>query len=384
MGESDGKVIDMHFHIGLLGDKYPHWGRLDPWYQRQLAFKIFLLYARIDPSHLSDDTLREKTLRTIDECSLDHVVCLAMDPVYDRSGQRREDKSYMWVDNDYVLDLRRELGDKILLGASVHPYDPDFTDRVKKYTDQGAALLKWLPSSQQINLADSRVRAATLGLASAGPEGRPLPLLLHVGPEYAIPTTDAKARSYDFLSWSWWDDLWNSLRRPSRRWYRPETEKIAETLDTALSAGAVIIFAHCGLPYFSGRLLKRIFEHSDLKTVRRYLERYRQATAGSGRALADVSACATPFRQPFFERIRELPEGSLVFGSDFPTPVFELSADLEEAWRDMKAVFQGHLDRVIIPQDNLLDVNYRELRTAFPGHPMFGNFEALLPHTGGL
>jgi hypothetical protein len=76
--------------------------------------------------------------------------------------------------------------------------------------------------------------------------------------------------------------------------------------------------------------------------------------------------------------VAKLPEESLLFGSDFPTPVFELSAGLKEAWRDFRAVLRGDLGRIIIPQDNLLDVNYRELRNAFPGHSMFTNFERWL------
>ena len=149
-------------------------------------------------------------------------------------------------------------------------------------------------------------------------------------------------------------------------------------MDDALSAGAVIIFGHCGLPYFAGTVFRRAFEHSDFEVIRSYLERYRVGQPG-GSAMADVSACATPFRKPFFSKIAQLPEDSLVYGSDFPTPVFELSIDLEEAWRDMKAVFRGHFDRIVIPQDNLLDVNYRELSIAFPEHPLFTKFETLLP-----
>ena len=88
----------------------------------------------------SDRTLRDATEKAIDGSKLDHVVCLALDPVYDPKGQRREDLSHMWVDNDYILDLQHSLGEKVLLGASAHPYDPNFKNRVKKYIDRGAVL----------------------------------------------------------------------------------------------------------------------------------------------------------------------------------------------------------------------------------------------------
>jgi hypothetical protein len=145
-------------------------------------------------------------------------------------------------------------------------------------------------------------------------------------------------------------------------------------MQAGLDAGASIIFAHCGLPYFAGAgPLGRLLEHSDLKAVRRYLEGHHPGAERTGTAYADVSACATPFRRTYFKQIKQLPADALLSGSDFPTPVFELSADVKEVWTDFKAVMAGHLDRVFIPQDNLLDVNYRELSNAFPGHAMFEN-----------
>ena len=145
----------------------------------------------------------------------DYVVGLALDPVYDQSGQRREDLSHMWVDNDYVLDLRTSLGDKVLLGASVHPYDKEFEARVRQYVEAGAVLLKWLPSSQQIDLGDERVRRRLQFLATVR-DGAPLPVLLHVGPEYAIPSMDPGAAGYDCLSWNWWDGVKNRFRGDDR------------------------------------------------------------------------------------------------------------------------------------------------------------------------
>jgi len=373
---SSDKRVDMHCHVGLMGDEYPHWGKMSEWYRRQAVFKVFLIYGRIKADEVSDRTLREATEKAIDGSEVDHVVCLALDPVYDQRGQRREDLSHMWVDSDYILDLRQSLGEKVLLGASAHPYDPDFKHRVNRYVDQGAVLLKWLPSAQQINLADERVRDALTFLATAK-DGAPLPLLLHVGAEYAILPSDPRVSSYDYLSWTWWDEFRNRLRG-SKKWYRPQTQKMEENLRAGLGEGAVIIFAHCGLPYYAPNWLKRVLEHSEFKTVSRYLQDYPADSLEGGRCYADVSACVTPFRRSYFAAIRKLPPQSLVFGSDFPTPVFELSADVGEMMDDLRAMLKGQWDRIIVPQDNLIDVNYRELNHFFPDHPMFTNFNALL------
>ena len=37
------------------------------------------------------------------------------------------------------------------------------------------------------------------------------------------------------------------------------------------------------------------------------------------------------------------------------------------------AILNGEFERIIVPEGNLLDVNWRELQHAFPGHPMFEN-----------
>ena len=276
------------------------------------------------------------------------------------------------MDNDYILEQLAPAADgKVLLGASVHPYDPQFKTRVAHYASAGAVLLKWIPSAQQINLADPRVRNALEFLATAGNGGRPLPLLLHVGPEYSIMTTDPRTWSYDFLSWSFWDKARNLLREKSMRWHTPEIEAIKANLCGGLDAGACIIFAHCGLPYFAPKFFG-FLEHSDFEAVKRYLDLYPGADGSGGKCFADVSACVTPFRKSFFPDVRGLPAGSLLAGSDFPVPVFELSADIPEHLRDFEAmVTRGELDRIVVPEDNLLAVNWRELKHAFGDHPMF-------------
>jgi len=135
-------------------------------------------------------------------------------------------------------------------------------------------------------------------------------------------------------------------------------------------------FCHCGAPYFFPGWAGRRFEHSEFEVVRDYLLR---SAAGEfrGRCFADVSAFVTPFRRLYFDEIRRLQEDHLFFGGDLPTPAFELSADLEENFRDFKAIADGDLSRIVVPQGNLLDLNFREMMHAFPDHPMFTNFSRL-------
>ena len=367
------KKIDMHCHVGVLGDDDPKMGGLSPWYRKQITYRVFLFYSDLTPETVTEAELRAKLIEVFKGCTLDHVVCLALDPVYREGGKRDEDASNVWVDNEYVLGLREDVGEKVLFGASVHPFDPDFEARVEECVKKEAVLLKWLPSAQQFPLWHPRVRKCMEFLATAGPNGKPLPLLLHVGSEYAIPSTDPKTHSYDFLSWSFWDGVGNFFRG-SKKWHKPKVKEIHANLDAALEAGATIIFAHCGLPYFAPwGPLGKLIEHSDFDVVKSYLERCHPDAGKKGTCYADVSACATPFRQSYFADIRNLPPSALLFGSDFPTPVFELSADLKENLRDLGDVLDGKLKSIIVPQGNPLNVNLRELERAFPGHPMFGN-----------
>lgn len=373
MSQLSGKIIDAHIHVGLLGDQFPHWGRISPYFQDQIGFKVFLAYARIKPDQVCDRVLREATLRVIQESKVDKVVCLALDPVYSEDGIRQPGKSHLWVDNDYVIDLRREAGDKILLGASVHPYDPNFEDRVKYCVDHGAVLLKWLPSAQSIDLDHPTTAKAMAALAHLGPGGKPLPLLLHCGGEYAIPPADPKGCSRDFLSWSSWDAFWNLLRF-GKRWYAPDVKAVNQNLRDAVDSGAIIILAHCGLPYFATGKYGAVLEHSDFDVIRDYLKGNADRPANGGRFFADASSICTPFRKNYFSKIADLPKDYLLFGSDFPTPIFELSNDSDKTLKDLKLVLEGKFEQVLVPEGNLLDVNYRELSKHFRGHPMFTNF----------
>ncbi len=373
-------IIDGHVHVGLVGDKWPTWGYTSPWFRRQFVYQVFLLYAGLKPEEVSDDVLHEKAVSTIADSDVDAVVCLAVDPVYTIQGERTEGASHLWVDNDYILHLQadprliRNGKHKVLFGASVHPYDPAFQERVKKYVDRGAVLLKWVPSSQQIDLADPRVGTALEFLATAK-NGKPLPLLLHCGREYAIPTSNKATASFDFLEWGWTDRIGNLFHSP--RWIKPNIDGIHGNLQKGLRAGATIIFAHFGLPYYFSGWIGKLFEHSDFDSVRDYLAD--NATGRwPGKCYGDTSALCTPMRRPFFPEIAKLPSEYIVFGSDFPTPAFELSADVNEMIRDFRDVMKGSLKSIIIPQGNLISVNLRELKREFPGHRMFTNLSALI------
>lgn len=366
--------VDMHFHVGVRGDRHPEWGHISERMRRMWPkYEIFLLYAGLKKGEDVDAMMERRALQVIDTCALDRLVCVALDHVWDEQGAPRPDLTDFWVANEYVIRLQSLRPSKVLLGASVHPFRHDFEAKVTECVANRAVFLKWLPSAQQFSLAHPRVRKALKFLATAK-DGGPLPLLLHVGVEYAVPSADDRTRPYDYLSWGFWDRFWNLWRRD--RWYTPNIPEVLKTLDEGLAAGAQVIMAHCGLPYFAAKA--KLLEHDDFGVVKRYLKRSAQGQFGKGKVYADVSACATPFRKSYYKRIAKLPKEHLLFGSDFPTPYFELSANLAENWRDFKAMLAGDFWRIVIPQGNPVDVNYQELNHFFPGHDMFENFDRFL------
>jgi predicted TIM-barrel fold metal-dependent hydrolase len=373
--DSTHDIVDMDLHVAVRGDTHPELGWMaDEFRNTWPVYDIMLLYLHIKRDEDTDKAFRDKVIEIVTGAEkVGRVVCVAQDHVYDEQGIGLPKQSYYWVHNDFVRDLSKDplLQGKVLYGASVHPYRDDFEAEVQRCVADGAVLLKWLPSAQQFTLEHEKVRKALEFLATAK-QGKPLPVLLHVGYEGANPASNEYTKSYDYLSWSFWDGVRNFWRFGKKKWHTPNIPEVRRTLDEGIEAGAVIIFAHVGLPYFIAR--SDFFEHSEFPVVREYLERTAQGKTGKGRCYADLSACATPFRRAYFADLAKLPPDLLLFGSDAPTPVFELSADLDEAWDDFKAILNGKLEQIVIPEDNLLDVNYRELAHYFPNHPMFTNF----------
>jgi predicted TIM-barrel fold metal-dependent hydrolase len=378
------RTVDVHFHVGLRGDVHPEWGHISEKMRKNWPdYDIFLLFGGIKKGEDTDDRIIKLTLEVINSSTVDHVVCLALDHVYDEDGTARKDKSDFWVANEFLHHLREKAGEfydetakeKVLYGASVHPYDPRFEARVEECVEAGAVLMKWLPSGQQFTLANPKVRSALKFLATAK-EGKPLPLLLHTGAEYAVPTSDERTRSWDYLSWGAGDRIANFWRF-GKKWHVPNIHEVSKTIHEGLKAGCQIIFAHCGLPYFAPKAF-RFLEHDDFPAVREFLIDCAIGKTGPGKCYADLSACVTPFRKGYFNEIQQLPKALLLFGSDYPTPFFEIYPDKKEVWNDFNAMRQGEIQRIAVPQGNPIDVNYRELKHAFPEHSMFTNFDRYL------
>ncbi len=105
------------------------------------------------------------------------AVILALDGVVNERGKLDRAATEVYLPTDYLAaEVSRYAS--LYLGASVNPYRRDALERLDRAEEQGAVLLKWLPSIQHIDPADARIVPFYRRLAELD-----LPLLVHTGDE---------------------------------------------------------------------------------------------------------------------------------------------------------------------------------------------------------
>jgi predicted TIM-barrel fold metal-dependent hydrolase len=285
-----GEIIDIHVHYGApKNDKNDcYWS---PKFTTTPAYLAILLMSNSIFKKITVKKVEDHLFKNINGSKLvDKFVLLALDAVFDDQGVlHSKDWTHLYVSNDYIIKVCKE-NKRILFGASVHPFRPDWEDQLDYCIENGAVLCKWIPSSQQINPRDKRLKDFYRKLSDHN-----LPLLCHSGPEYTIPTSNDAYEEYDNPKY----------------------------LDAALKAGVTVIVAHCAMPYFG------LFDFDYQDDWQEFVKLCEQADKEKWNLYADLSAVCTPFREGYIRKIKEhsdvIPSGRLLFGSDFPVPLSELT-----------------------------------------------------------
>lgn len=276
----------MHVHFGAPADKMSgcYWSSE---FEKTAAYYAMLFLTKTVFKKIDIYRVKNHLIHKIRSAKYIHkIVLLALDEVYDLQGKVHPEWTHLHVPNDYLFQLSKE-EPKILVGCSVHPYRPDWEDKLEQSLEQGAVLCKWIPSSQLIDPAQPRCKSFFRKLTD-----HRLPLLCHAGPEYAIPTSNK---------------FYEKFNHPHYLW-------------EALQAGVILIIAHCALPYFW------IFDTNYQQDFREFFDLIEQAERNEWKLYADISALATPLRAPYIKKILEnIPSQRLLFGSDYPIPLSEFT-----------------------------------------------------------
>ncbi len=212
----------------------------------------------------------ERLAGFVRESSLDQVLLLAQDEVYNDDGSKRDFGSFH-VPNDHLFSVCRE-HPLFLPAVSIHPARRDALDELDRCLGLGARALKLLPNCHGVNCSAPAHDAFWEKMAAAG-----LPLLAHTGGEMTVPVANKLYQDPRFL------------RRP-------------------LKIGVKVIAAHAASrsslwdqDYFDD-LVKMMAEFPNL--------------------YADTSALNTPVRSAALSRILDCNlQERFLHGSDFPVPV---------------------------------------------------------------
>jgi len=297
--------IDIHCHVIGNGreigntdkDVYLYAEDNQHWFTRILANLIQDELVRLEADLNRDGTISTeeyfellyKMLKRSEET--DGIVLLALDALFTpKTGELDKERTDLWVSNRYLAGKVRELNNRLsaegkeskrfFFGASVNPNRKDWRDELDIADSAGAVLIKLIPSTQHISLADRRHREFYRSLAD-----RHIPLLCHVGPEYSFP---------------------EGIRNKGLDHFRH--------LGHPLDCGVTVIAAHCASP---------VFPVIDRNWMKVFFGLMKEANSGGTvRLWADTSALSLSTRLPLIPEILDtFPPEWLVHGTDFPIPI---------------------------------------------------------------
>jgi predicted TIM-barrel fold metal-dependent hydrolase len=269
---SDSTIVDIHCHTAGIGAGGSGCF-VSPALRNNWKYQLYLLAFGVTEAELKSHgdglVIRRISERLAASARVAKAVILAMDGVIDSSGELDERRTEIFVPNAFAAKEVRHYPN-LLFGASVNPYRRDALERLDKAAAEGAVLIKWLPSIQNIDPADRRLvpfyrRLATLGL----------PLLTHTGNEHSF--THAQ----------------NALGDPER-------------LRLPLDEGVTVIAAHAA----SNGRINGEGNH----------DRFLRLTKSHPNLHADISALTQLNRLGHLERLLRHHElhGRLLYGTDMP------------------------------------------------------------------
>jgi len=332
-------VIDIHVHLGGPPGENDDMYFWSDRFTRSLAFRGMRLVTKLGPAQVTALRYVNVIFRQISASKhVNKAVLLALDHAYSEAGVRLPEKTHLFISNEFAASMA-QLYREFLFGCSVHPYSPDAVERLRRCAGNGAVLCKWLPSSQGIDPTHPLSFRFYRALAELG-----LPLLLHVGPEDAIPCDLKKENELRFNA-----AAGSYGTNPG------------DAISMALGQGATVIVAHCGTPLGALFDTDNSYWEGVFDTL---LERLSGADL-SRPLFADISAFCLPGRYKYIKRLipiaKEMPHRFL-YGSDYPVPIVSFSEG-----RGLEEILEtfGWIAGRALPTNDF-DKNYQLLEKHFP------------------
>jgi len=180
IGEDAKSIIDIHCHIAGIGAGNSGCFISDG-LRKSWKYKIYLRAFGVTEDELlkqGDGLVVKRLSENLSKSrSVDKAVVLAMDGVVDDTGQLDKSKTEIYIPNEFVAAEVQHYNN-LLYGASINPYRKDALELLDKAAADGAVLIKWIPSIQNIDPADPRLIPFYDRLKALG-----VPLLTHTGSE---------------------------------------------------------------------------------------------------------------------------------------------------------------------------------------------------------
>lgn len=265
-------IIDIHCHTAGIGAGASGCF-ISSALRRNARFNFFLKTFGVSEGELlqhGDRLVLERLSQRLGQSRhVSAAVVLAMDGVVDAQGRLDEAATEIYIPNEFLAQECRSYPN-LLFGASINPHRRDALERLDRAVEDGAVLLKWLPSIKGVDPADPRLKPFYRRLQELR-----LPLLTHTGNEESFTRAD------------------NSLADPLR-------------LRAALDEGVTVIAAHCA--------------SNGINEGQHNLERLLLLLREYPNLYADISALTQANRLGHLPRVlrhRDV-HGRLLYGSDMP------------------------------------------------------------------
>ncbi len=285
------QLWDVHTHLLGTGDSgsgctvnatLSQW-----WHPVEMLRKRFILNAACVPADApSVDRAYVERLRALaaDFPAGARWMLFAFDHACDEAGRPHAAHTTFHVPDAYAARIAAEQADRFAWVTSIHPYRPDALARLDAAMANGAVALKWLPSSMNIDLRDTRLRPFYDRLAATR-----LPVIVHCGEERAVPGAGR-------------DELGNPLH-----------------VRAALERGVRVVIAYCAS---LGTALD-LDQHRPREAQAFSLFARLMDEDWGGRLMGDISVVLQTNRKPEVARTlftRQDWHPRLLHGSDYPLP----------------------------------------------------------------